>query len=32
VLGYVAEDCLGFLLPDTGQDGAPQLHAQRAHA
>ena len=22
VLGYVAEDCLGFLLPDTGQDGA----------
>jgi lipopolysaccharide/colanic/teichoic acid biosynthesis glycosyltransferase len=22
VLGYVAEDCLGFLLPDTSQDGA----------
>jgi hypothetical protein len=22
VLGYVAEDCLGFLLPDTSQEGA----------
>ena len=22
VLGYVAEDCLGFLLPDTNEDGA----------